>query len=553
MNPQDTQYSTAPLGSQQRSADLYTAAQKLLKSSQTRAGVPTVDASKVGTTEPLNVPTQTNTRKTDNAMASIATTPPTQKQDTSKLSFGDLVSQSVSGIQDQDQKNMVMQLLNAADQTTGGKFSQAGEDVLSKLLGAQVNQSQRKKESARLQEQAGLPDLYAEQALIESNYDNSEAARNSRLLNEAGGKTTISKAALSNRQSEIQRQYGLQVADNRINELVVAGKINSANILIDKKLDLKYGDLEAEIDLYKSQLDAITPFMNKEQAQLAEKRQFLLNQATNEIQSARDSEKQLELTKATALKNAYDRGASASQIAQIQDARSLADIAATGFTTSAMEKAQLYTESLQQRKLLSEIESANAPSLSDQINTLFSSGKANTPVTTKTVLAELLGSKAVSSATRARIAPAVEVLNSLDEFANSNLEGKFTGVGLFGRAKEGIKGLFNLKSPEATQNQQQIDAVNLKVQQWASGASLTEQQIKQVDKLTPTLNDSDREIRTKTSQLYNFMLNQAEGNLLTDGINVQFPQVNLFEVRELYEKATPEQRKQLQELYPNLK
>jgi len=352
----DTQFSSAPLGSQQRSSELYTAAQKLLKSSQTRAGVPTVDASKVGTTEPLQVPTVKNNRKQDNAMASIATTPPTQQKD-EIISFGDLVSQSVSGIKDQEQKDMVMKLLNAADTTTSGKFSQAGEDVLSKLLGAQVNQSQRKKESARLQEQAGLPDLYAEQALIESNYDNSEAARNSRLVNEVGKASGVSANALNARQSEIQRQYGLQVADNRINELVVAGKINSANILIDKKLDLKYGDLEAEIDLYKSQLDAITPFMNKEQAQLAEKRQFLLTQATNEIQSARDSEKQLELTKATALKNAYDRGASPSQIAQIQDARSLADIASTGFTTSLEERLRNRNLQLQNEKIQNEISS----------------------------------------------------------------------------------------------------------------------------------------------------------------------------------------------------
>lgn len=519
---------------------------------KTAPGITPIDASKVGSTKPLDIPNQKNTSKTDKAMAAITTTPPAQDEPV-KSSFGDIVSQSLANIKDPEQKAMVQQLLDAVDNTTGGKFSQAGEDVLSKLLDTQFSQKKRKSEEARLQEQAGLPELFAEQALIESNYDTSEAARNSRLLNETGGKTTISKSALSNRQSEIQRQYGLQVADNRINELVVAGKINSANVLIERKLDLKYGDLEAEIDLYKSQLEAITPFMNNEQKKIAEQRQFLLDQATNEINSARETQKQLELTKATALKNAMDRGASPLQIAQIQDAQSLAEVAQTGFTTTALEKAQLRTEGLQQRKLLADIESANAPSISDQINTLFSSGEANTPVTTKTVLAELLGSKAVSSGTKARIAPAVEVLNSLDEFANSNLEGKFTGIGLAGRVKEGIKGLFNMKSPEAIQNAQQIDAVNLKVQQWASGASLTEKQIKQVDKLTPTLNDSDKTVRAKTSQLYNFMLNQAEGNLLTEGINVQFPQVNLFEVRELYDKATPEQRKQLQELYPQLK
>ena len=330
------------------------------KTPKINGGVPTVDASKVGTTKPLDIPNVKNNRKTDNAMATIQATAPAGETQT-KSSFGDIVSQSLANIKDPEQKAMVQQLLDAVDNTTGGKFSQAGEDVLSKLLDTQFSQKKRKSEEARLQEQAGLPELFAEQGLIESNYDTSEAARNSRLLNETGGKTTISKTALSNRQSEIQRQYGLQVADNRINELVVAGKINSANILIERKLDLKYGDLEAEIDLYKSQLEAITPFMNKEQAQLAEKRQFLLTQATNEIQSARESEKQLELTKATALKNAMDRGASPLQIAQIQDAQSLADIAATGFTTSLEERLRNTNLQLQNQKIRDEINAQGVP------------------------------------------------------------------------------------------------------------------------------------------------------------------------------------------------
>lgn len=212
-----------------------------------------------------------------------------------------------------------------------------------------------------------------------------------------------------------------------------------------------------------------------------------------------------------------------------------------------------YSKSLKQMDTTNQV---GLGQLSEQVNAIFQNGESNTPATTKSVLAGLLGSKAITAGTRAKLAPAVEVLNSLDEFANSNLEGKFIGSGGFlgfSKLKEGVKGIFNMKNPEAIANKQQIDAVNLKVQQWASGASLTEQQTKQVDDLTPTTWDSDKEIRTKTSQLYNFMVNQAEGNLLTEGINVQFPQVNLFEIRDLYNKATPEQKKELKALYPSLK
>jgi hypothetical protein len=90
----------------------------------------------------------------------------------------------------------------------------------------------------------------------------------------------------------------------------------------------------------------MTPFMNAEQSQLAEQRQFLMTQATNQINDARQSEKELDLTKAEALKNAQDRGATAMQIAKIQDAKSIPELAATGFMTSAMEQAQLYGQRL---------------------------------------------------------------------------------------------------------------------------------------------------------------------------------------------------------------
>jgi hypothetical protein len=317
-------------------------------------GISTIDAGKVGTTQPLDIPTQKNNSKTDRAMASIQTAAPTQEE-TKIPSIDDFYGSVLKNLPE-EQRQMFSQF--ASQDLYGGVMGKAYEEITGKALEAQVNQSKRKKEEARLQEQAGLPELFAEQALIGSNYDNSEAARNSRLLNEAGGKTTISKSALSNRQSEIQRQYGLQVADNRINELVVAGKINSANVMIERKLDLKYADLEAEIDLYKSQLEMIKPIVDAENSKILQQREFALTQMTNEINSARDSEKQLELTKATALKNAMDRGASPMQIAAIQDAQSIGDIASTGFVTTLEERlrnqllgSQITTEGLQQQQI----------------------------------------------------------------------------------------------------------------------------------------------------------------------------------------------------------
>jgi hypothetical protein len=314
--------------------------------------VNTVNASQVGTAENFNIPTQRDTSRVDRANARIATTP---DQPQSEIKSDDFFAQlfQESGIEPE----MAGKFQQALNEASGGKFSQAGETVLQNLLNTQIDQTARKKEAGRLQERAGLPELQSELAGFESEFNTITAARDSRIINETGAQGTISKKHLADRQNEINRQYGLQVADNRINQLATAGKINAATQLIESSLDLKYGDLEAEIELYQSQLQAIAPFMSAEQSQLAEQRQFVLAQATNEINSARESEKLLKLQKVEALKNAQDRGATPLQMAQIQDANSLEQIASTGFMTSALEKSQLATESLKRQQISQDIAS----------------------------------------------------------------------------------------------------------------------------------------------------------------------------------------------------
>lgn len=194
----------------------------------------------------------------------------------------------------------------------------------------------------------------------------------------------------------------------------------------------------------------------------------------------------------------------------------------------------------------------NTPTaIADEVNNILASPENNTPVAARAILSNLVGNKAVSSGVRSKIAPAVEVLNAAEELAGLNQNGKFVGTGgVLGLAPAGqwFKGIFNMQDKEYQNNVQALEAINLKTQQWASGAALTDQQTKQVKKLTPNVYDSDKTIRNKINGLYNFMLNQAEGNLLTEGINVQFPSVNLFETYDLYQKASPDQKKEIEKL-----
>lgn len=320
-----------------------------------KPNMPTIDASQIDKSSNVSVPTD-NQSKSTSAFAKVMTTPDTQSQQAPN--YDEFINSAMQNVP-QEQKDIFSQFLS--QDYFGGAIGKTYQDIVEKTLNTQINQADRRKETARLQEEAGLPELQSQFTATQGKYNTLEAAKNSRLVNETGASAgLLTKTQQSNRVSEIQRQYGLQVADNRIDEIALSGKINAATQLIDAKLDLKYGDLEAELDLYKSQLETLTPLFNAEMQKIGEQRQFALNQLSQQLTEQRATEKEFMVARATALKNAVDRGATSQQIAQIQDSTNLEQLAATGFTTSALEQAQLQTERLQQSNLASQIAQRDA-------------------------------------------------------------------------------------------------------------------------------------------------------------------------------------------------
>lgn len=159
--------------------------------------------------------------------------------------------------------------------------------------------------------------------------------------------------------------------------------------------------------------------------------------------------------------------------------------------------------------------------------------------TTKTNLANILGvinaSEDLSKANQIKGFKGISPLNAL-----LDIKIPFTEIGLPFRQ--------TLKSKEAVKTEGYINAINLKVQQWASGAALTKQQTEQVERFTPKMTDTDEKVRTKLNNLTNFMYTQAKSTLQSEGINYNPDKVNLFEVYDLYKKATPTQRKEIETL-----
>jgi hypothetical protein len=78
-----------------------------------------------------------------------------------------------------------------------------------------------------------------------------------------------------------------------------------------------------------------------------------------------------------------------------------------------------------------------------------------------------------------------------------------------------------------------LNALNLKVQQWASGAALTTEQTKMVNDFMPTGYNSDTQIKQKINSLVDFMNTQMKTVAQSEGQKFELPITDLFKNKEV--------------------
>lgn len=146
-----------------------------------------------------------------------------------------------------------------------------------------------------------------------------------------------------------------------------------------------------------------------------------------------------------------------------------------------------------------------------RLDNLEAQGGVNVPLTGDTVTDLTNFFKANKAKLTEKEGNALGVLIAVDKLAKDNPTGKFKGLGIGNTVPA------KLASEQAIKNRQYIEAINLTVQQWASGASLTAQQTKQVNKLTPKVGDNDYLIQNKVNGLSQYMLDQIRTGAIKAG------------------------------------
>lgn len=204
----------------------------------------------------------------------------------------------------------------------------------------------------------------------------------------------------------------------------------------------------------------------------------------------------------------------------------------------------------QLRKAQADAQAAVTPTGGVDVNNLSTNGLPASK-NNSTAITSLIANSKIGQGTKTQLANVLGVINAAQALADNNVEGKFKGInpltGILSTKVFGVGLPFRetVKSAEQIQNEGYIEAINLRTQIWASGASLTKEQIAQVNRFTPRVNDTDANVQAKLNSLTNFMLNQTKSQLQSEGVEFTPAKVDLFETAKLIQQASPEQKAEL--------
>ena len=336
MNPTETPVTKSPA---EQLADIKAQAASIVSLAQKKdpnIKISAANAEMIGLPK-VNIPTQTERKNRTTELDMVGTTP-VPKTST------DIARETILSKVKPEDRDTIDQILGIATdyQTEKGKqYETQYTDLLQQQLGTATSARDRALESGKMKEAAQLPQLEAELESIRSEADVLEARRNSAIQAESR-RSGVSTSAMQGNINAIDRDFNLEKANLAIRELASVGKINAATKLIEAKLDIKYGDLEAETELLTAQINAIKPFLDREDAKAADLRLQMNEIVKTSIADARAEDQALEEFKLQSYQFAQQNGATPALLSQIMSSTSRGDVLSVGgsFVQDPMQKLQ---------------------------------------------------------------------------------------------------------------------------------------------------------------------------------------------------------------------
>lgn len=406
--------------------------------------------------------------------------------------------------------------IQTASNTPSQEVTTAQNDVnqtmqrIAALIGQQGNEAQRKGE---LETQAGIPDLQKNlnEITAQINAINSSAFQATQNAENRLAPTF----SIYGEQAQIARQKSAQTFGLAAAASAMQNNIALAQSHVERALEAEFGAIESRLKFEQLVLD-----MNRDNLSKAEQKQAQRFQLQLEERNRLLSEQKAEKEGIYSLINRISQyGTPPEVINRLLSAKTYDEAIRMASPYLQSPEAQLALQSakldLQYRKNQIYLQSMQISQGNQQTQQIG------------TDLISILGSNRLGQTTKTNIGTVMGVINAAEALAKARPTGEFKGFNFFSGLTNAITP-DSIKSKNTSENESYLAGINLKVQQWASGAHLSEQQIEQVNKMIPTKWDSDRKVREKLNNLVNVMQTQIQGQLAGEGIDYQPQTVDLF-------------------------
>jgi hypothetical protein len=409
--------------------------------------------------------------------------------------------------------------------------------------------------------------IYGQKATIQSGQADRENAaglqEQQKALGEINTEIASQQLALRGEQEKVRTQYATeaqkQVSNNTLNDtygrrladLAIRQAAANTNITaIQSNAERQTKLMTAPLD---TKIEYLTTFGKDNVNYLSSKEKEKLAFLVDDIKAQKAAIEALQNAKANAIAEVAKNGGGADQtvIKAIQDSKDI-----TGVTSSAskylglIDREAKLADIAQSRAATDaswqNIAESKAKMIADQggtVNVKSIISDPNVPPEQKNtaILTVLSGSKKVPPGTQTLIGNALQVINSAQTLATERQTSGFKGASPLNYIADKV---FPdaLKASSRVELEQYLEGINLKTQIWASGASLTAEQTKQVNRLTPKITDTQTAIRTKLNGLTNFMLDDARSRLQSAGVSFVPEKVDLFADYDQVNKLTKEEQ-----------
>lgn len=365
-----------------------------------------------------------------------------------------------------------------------------------------------------------------------------------KVQDEATGTGTTTRVAQGQTEAEL-RKNAIKALSLASEADVLGAQVTNAESRLTRAkenaqlaVDLKYKPIEAEVTRLKDMLELNTKYiLNPAEKKLAEKQKVALDERARLLADKKQDEKD----NRDLMINANSQGAPASVIANAKamiakgakpaDVASVLGVYSGDYIGNQLKLKEMKMKDLEWKIKNNELLTYQGNALAQNADGSIAQGSGATSVDRNVNTVEQIirrNGKNIPDGAQTQIATALGVVNSVKDFAKQNATGEFAGM-------YPTAGAVNLLTPDALKRQKTIDneqmlgSINLKVQQWASGASLTDAQTKLVYDMVPVKGDTDNVVRQKVKGLTDMMNSQISAQLSSAGVKYRAEPSDYFD------------------------